>query len=374
MLLRTVSLGDALDALPNLQTFRWIGTRPGLSESLAKRIPPSVQTLDLQTYVSTYSLGHLGNVTRLSMPTPFFYPDDEEAHDDMVIDENLWDCSSSIDVREVLNAVSQNLQSLVILTQHITQVSIRVCNTLRVLEICAAHGSSFTGLDLVFRHAVALESLTVVGYLDDETLSLLPEDSSVLPHLNSFRISSDGITLDHISDTGICALLGFLRGRSLLRRLYLRLPAAHWSQTSSILEVIGDLDGLEVLGLHTGYDPLSDLEIGMVAKILSKKLRALHLALNWGGSDLLPLIDSVAQLPLLSFFHLYGVVTRLPLLLVDVASEVKTLKMVGLNRALWDINRAGPELILTKWPRWKIKFCTEEEFCCEDDAWLFKYN
>lgn len=231
------------------------------------------------------------------MPTPFYYPDDEEAHDDMVIDENLWNCSSSVDVREVLNAVSQSLQSLVILTQHITQVPIRICNTLRVLEICAAHEADFTGLDLVFRHAVALESLTLVGYLDAETFSLLPEDSSALPHLNSFRISADGLTMPHISDSGMYALLGFLRGRSLLRRLYLRLPATRWSEISNILAVIGDLDGLEVLGLHTGCDPLSDLEIGMVAKILSKKLRALHLALNWGGSDLLPLVSASTVAP-----------------------------------------------------------------------------
>ena len=249
------------------------------------------------SYVPAYSLKHLANVTRLSLPTPFHYPDDEEAHDDMVIDENLWDYSPSVDVREVLNAVSQNLQSLVILTQHITQVPIRVCNTLRVLEICAAHGANFTGLDLVFRHAVALESLTLVGYLDDETFSLLPEDSSVLPHLNSFRISSDGITLHHVSDTGMYALLGFLRGRSLLRRLYLRIPVAQWSQTSNVLAAIRDLDGLEVLGLHTGCDPLSDLEIGMVAKILSKKLKALHLATNWVGSDLLPLVSASTVAP-----------------------------------------------------------------------------
>lgn len=48
--------------------------------------------------------------------------------------------------------------------------------------------------------------------------------------------------------------------------------------------------------------------------------------------------------------------------------------MVGLNRALWDINRVGDELFFDKLPRWRIKFAVDEDFLCDEDAWLFKYN
>jgi len=64
----------------------------------------------------------------------------------------------------------------------------------------------------------------------------------------------------------------------------------------------------------------------------------------------------------------------LPILLEDLATEGKGLQMIGLNRALWNIDRVGPEITMEKWPRWKIKFSVEEDFLCADDAWLFKYN
>mgnify|MGYP001442263905 CR=1 FL=1 len=82
----------------------------------------------------------------------------------------------------------------------------------------------------------------------------------------------------------------------------------------------------------------------------------------------------MSTLPKLTFAHFYGAFGRLPILLIDVVTEVPTLQTVGLNRALWNVNRHGPELELLKWPRWKIKFCTPEDFECDDHFWLFQYN
>ncbi len=65
---------------------------------------------------------------------------------------------------------------------------------------------------------------------------------------------------------------------------------------------------------------------------------------------------------------------RLPILLEDLATEIKGLRMIGLNRALWNVDRVGSEILTTKWPRWKTKFYVEDDFYCEDDAWLFEYN
>jgi len=115
-------------------------------------------------------------------------------------------------------------------------------------------------------------------------------------------------------------------------------------------------------------------DIGLLAQALSPKLKALHLAINWGGTNLLPLVDGIASLPHLTFLHLYGVSARLPVLLEDLAIENKGLQMIGLNRALWNIDTVGSDITTEKWPRWKIKFSVEEDFLCADDAWLFKYN
>lgn len=82
----------------------------------------------------------------------------------------------------------------------------------------------------------------------------------------------------------------------------------------------------------------------------------------------------MGRFPKLSFLHIYDTDGRPPILLEDLVNVAKSLKTVGLNRALWDIDRVGSEIVTNKWPRWKIKFCVEEDFPCEDDFWLFKYN
>jgi len=107
---------------------------------------------------------------------------------------------------------------------------------------------------------------------------------------------------------------------------------------------------------------------------LSPNLKALHLAFDWGGANILPLVDGIAGLPRLTFLHLYCIIGRLPILLEDLATEGKGLQMIGLNRALWNIERVGSDITTEKWPRWRTKFAIREDFLCDDDAWLFKYN
>lgn len=71
---------------------------------------------------------------------------------------------------------------------------------------------------------------------------------------------------------------------------------------------------------------------------------------------------------------MYGIVTKLALERDDVATTASGVDLIGRGRSLWDIVRGGPEIEFKKWPRWKIKFCTEEDFEHEDHYWLFKYN
>ena len=90
--------------------------------------------------------------------------------------------------------------------------------------------------------------------------------------------------------SGIWTLYEFLKDRPFLRKLYIRHPDLVWSQVSQLLPIVQGLVGLEVLGLHAGQDVVDEEEIGLLAQSLSLKLKALHLAFNWGGANILPLV------------------------------------------------------------------------------------
>jgi hypothetical protein len=229
---------------------------------------------------------------------PFFFPEDEEAHDHLVWDlESLENLNYPIDA--ILETTGSELQSLRITATHVRSVPIRVYNNLSDLEIMFTNGDAeeYVGLDIVFHHATALESLTLVGFIIPDLFSFLPHSSAgCLPRLGSFRLSCELAESTYTGMEEISLLAGFLQDRPLLRRLYLRIPSMSWFDTSRIIFVLKNLGGLEVLGLHTGCNSLEEHEVIEVLSNLSPKLHALHLAINWGGESLLPLV-SVWVLP-----------------------------------------------------------------------------
>lgn len=238
---------------------------------------------------------HLTNVSTLHLPMPFFFPDDEEAHDALVSDPTLME-DLDYPIIEVLEAVSPDLKSLRITASYISSVPIRTFGTLTDLEIISTIGDQdeLIGLDLVFRYATSLEALTLVGYFHPDLFSFLPHSSvGYLPHLHSFRLSYEDkfYFSGNFGEDEFQSLYGFLQGRQLLRRLYLRIPTLRWGQASRLLFLVKDLEGLEVLGFHAGSDILTDEHIDEVVLVLSSKLCALHLAINWGGHNLLPLVS-----------------------------------------------------------------------------------
>ncbi len=72
-----------------------------------------------------------------------------------------------------------------------------------------------------------------------------------------------------------------------------------------------------------------NVALAMIANSLSSSLRALHIAVNWGGDDLLLLMDRISNLPKLSFLHLYGTTSRLPIAVEQIAAEGKNLDTIG---------------------------------------------
>jgi hypothetical protein len=239
-----------------------------------------------------YSLQHIQKLKTLHLSIPFFFPDDEEAHDGYVEDHDVADVFG-LPIEDILNFFSPTLESLRLCATHIGSVPIRVYSGLRELEIFGTllEEEELSGLDAMFHHATSLESLSIGGFIHYAFASFLPRYSSTrtLPKLTSFRLSTEN--QESFNEPEFCALCAFLEGRSSLRRLYLRLPELRHEQTIRLLLVIKDLKGLEVLGLHTGRDYIDVDTLIMIVDSLSPNLRALHLAINWGGETLLLLVN-----------------------------------------------------------------------------------
>ena len=228
---------------------------------------------------------------------PFFFPDDEECHDGLVEDDKLMQSCHLVDISTVFEGFSFAIHNLRILTLHTPQTPIRVYDNLTRLEIFGTEGlkEELIGLDLVFRHTTALQSLSLVGWFVADLFSFFPTNSSQsLPHLTSFRLSMETHVVSLPTEC-IWALCQFLKDRPLLRSLYIRVPVSWHQIVCQLLPTIQDLVGLEVLGFHTGYNLVDEDDIGLLAQALSPKLKALHLAINWGGSNLLPLVYFLSE-------------------------------------------------------------------------------
>ena len=136
-----------------------------------------------------------------------------------------------------------------------------------------------------------LQSLSLVGYFVSDVFSVFPTSSSQsLSRLSSFRLSIELFSTS-VENECIWALCEFLKDRPLLRSLYIRHPDLNWGQVSQLLSMVQGLVGLEVLGLHTGVHLVDEEEIGLLVRSLSPNLKALHLAFNWGGANILPLVS-----------------------------------------------------------------------------------
>jgi hypothetical protein len=221
-------------------------------------------------------LSHLDSLRFLQPAIPFIYVREQKL--DRIFAD--WERGSG-DPRDLVPVLESNpIHELVLLSTHIVLLPIRVCNTLTRLDICVPQFEELVGLDLVFRHAQFLESLSLVGYIEPPVFADLPKDPAVLPRLTSFRISCEFWDQD-ATEMHVPLLSEFLSRRPSLRRLYIRLPGVRLEVALAIATVIGKLEGLRVLGFHAGYEPLYEAAALHLADQLSTKLEALQLALPW---------------------------------------------------------------------------------------------
>lgn len=234
------------------------------------------------------AFSHLTKLHHLELPTPFFFPDDEEAHDQLVVDNELAEITDSLPIGDLLYDFPSELRSLRLCAACAMYIPVRICNTLTQLDLLMTIGDEeeLVGLDAVFRHATALQGLSFVGFISPLIFSFLENAATAMPLLTYFRFCDDDMT--QYSPQNMVALSNFLSNRP-LKRLFLRVPEVRNSHPF-LLSLVNANQQLEVLGLHTGMHTLETNIIKIVQR-LPRTLRALHLAMDWRGSDMLQLVS-----------------------------------------------------------------------------------
>lgn len=224
---------------------------------------------------------------------PWFFPDDEEVHDGWSTSGILVPPTFEPYLGNIFEGFASRVTTLRMQANQIRLIPVRVLNNLLDLEIFCVIGDEeeIVGLDLIFYHATLLRSLTLIGYLIPPLFSLLPAASTgVLPHLSSFRISGAAERDDDLEGVHVGMLLHFLQGRIVLRRLYIRLPNLYWPDIRDVWSTAKALPNIEVLGLHAGFDHVSEYNLQELINGLPDKICALHLAFNCDQSHLLALV------------------------------------------------------------------------------------
>jgi hypothetical protein len=228
-------------------------------------------------------LRHLHKISQIQLARPFYYS--RNTHD--ILHDDHWseESANSEDTVAIVESMITTLQKLSLVARNVSEMPIRVYNSLTDLDICVTYGTELTGMDLIFRHAPLLESLSLVGHIPVDIFSILPRDSTSLPKLKSFRLSCEDTTMDIISPEAVGVLSKFLHKRATLRRLFIRFAGTSWRRLSPLLPTIRSLMNLEVLGFHSGYEFLDRENFDQLASIFSLKIKALHFVVPWFNVD-----------------------------------------------------------------------------------------
>jgi len=379
-----VCLSKALLAIPDLKAFYWFGRQPELPYEVTDCLPLHLKSLSVQSTPpispASPSRLHCTEIQRLQLETLFHTPPRMHSFDP---DISFWSDllaypSNTATALEIL--WSPQLRQLSLLSRHIDGISMLEFASLSVLELCAVGNTTepeFIGIDLIFHHTPMLESLSLVGYITSEIFLVLPHDPTSLPNLKSFRLSAEACSLPEVSEEQVAVLSQFLHNHPALRRLSLRLGAASWDTISGLLPTIHCLTALQVLGLHAGYQSMFVEDFKFLASIVTVTMTAIQLVIPWDypdsvtvdGNALDPLLRRLQGVPRLRFIHLYSIGRLLPIDPDELVTDLIHLDTIGCNRCLWDVRDRS----LIQWKPWRVQYAIEEDFRCQDDAWLFKH-
>jgi len=296
--------------------------------------------------------------------------------------------------REVAEFITLNmstLRTLILPGEEIWNLPVRAFSSLTELDIVDSF--ELSGLDLIFHHAVHLQSLIIQGEEDGEFYRVLQNNSSALPSLTSLKIIS---FISHTEEQ-LLAVKAFIQGRSLLRRLDLSLNPIDWATFASMLSAISDLHGLKALGI-TMHLAISTKEYTHFVQHFPNELEAIRLRVDLSDPvlDRGPLsvivsyqfitskarmlkaswqMEKLRQMPSLAFLslHRYGA-SKLYAFADDIASDCQQLSLLYLDRDIWNVDRSESEIKLFPWSIRRKVLKIKEDFENEDAEWLLRHG
>lgn len=180
-------------------------------------------------------------------------------------------------------SIHSHLQALAIDVIWVERIPVWVYNQLTCLELVGENPLDQINFDFICHHCPRLENLSFIGEIHASVCVNLPQETT-FPRLHSLRLSCkwqippQGYTTEIIS-----SLIGFLRSHNNLRRLYLRVAEDIMIMPSfePFLTSIQELRHLEVFGLHTGYEDLTQEKLANLLTYIPMGLKALSLAMSW---------------------------------------------------------------------------------------------
>ncbi|KDQ58509.1 hypothetical protein JAAARDRAFT_34323 [Jaapia argillacea MUCL 33604] len=359
----------ALEALPRLQSFHWVGLHhdvpPQVLDMLAERcstlgelrLPPASMYADVINTI-------LPRFTQLR--SLILTSDLEDSLTRIILGPELpTSCFPAI--IETLNANHGSLSHLTISGSAALAMPIRSLSELTHLSLWQVDYAE--GLDFVFRHTTRLLSLSLhLGFRPDSPIfPVLARSSGDLPILDSFKIHrcSD----ESLTESQFQALSQFVLPRVRLRRLDIGV-AIEWARLLPICFSGSPLTCLEVLGLSSLEVAIMDSAPMAAVSFLPDTLTSLYLMSNAEDTEsIVVLLEKINRMSHLRFFYYQNVYGDI-LSIEDLAINVPTLRIVGQNGRFYTIERSSEGATCRGWAERKVCFRDRGDFEGDDEAWL----
>ncbi|TFK88951.1 hypothetical protein K466DRAFT_661932 [Polyporus arcularius HHB13444] len=362
-----LNLKQAIQAMPNITSFRWEGRCPlpgaAVLAALANSSGHVLRELYLPSSDDTRAcLTNFKQLHTIVLRSP---------HD---VDNEL--CRADDSQVCVCAGVEANQETLVRLTLHGTAIlrcPVRSLLGLQELEMFLPH--SMVGLEPIFDHCINLRYVTLDFHADEcpQFLELLTRKPGAWPQLTGFKLFYDSFWyLRMLKHAQLAVLVNFLKGKKKLRMLDLANVDLEEGTPSPLLEELRDFTALKVLGLNMRrfrftLEDISALCTRQFSALLIKQV------VDW---DIYRWNEMFARLTSVRYLHIIdtGITVDFRRWLLK---RPNSLELVGSNTELcWlkhDSERDVP-YYLPPWPPSKATFATTDDFGCKDWEWLFRYH
>lgn len=302
-------------------------------------------------------------------------------------------------VNGLVGGSESTVRSLSICAEPLWRVPVRIFENLSHLDIFL--GQDMENIALVFRYAGRLESLSILGLDDRAIFPFLENHPNSLPSLQSFKIMSPyrEWRLDvGIEEAQFVSLAHFLCGKKKLRALDIHLWAQGWSSLTPFWDLLKQLPSLEVLGITTGVRVFTQADFLSFTAVLPPRLSALRVCTQWdirGGEEngscrtfvrafyllwhvlrLTIVYPQIEALDKISFFYMRNYKHSFAFLSDELAQELPSIKILGLDQVMSYIFRDSDEQAEVR--DWSARRCftrTVEDFDGNEDwEWLLRYH